>query len=101
MRKGFIKSYPQPSFVNAVKNAGNSGVWTPGLGNTVLNANENLAKAMSTIEENDPFWSWVNSVPDSNTGTTAQNVPLRKSLYSLGFPTHPNVLKHMRYLQIF
>ena len=101
MRKGFIKSYPQPSFVNAVKNAGNSGVWTPGLGNTVLNANENLAKAMSTIEENDPFWSWVNSVPDSNTGTTAQNVPLRKSLYSLGFPTHPNVLKHMRYLQNF
>ena len=56
MRKGFIKSYPQPSFVNAVKNAGKSGVWTPGLGNTVLNANENLARAMSTIEENDSFF---------------------------------------------
>ena len=101
LRRGFIKSYPQPAWIEAVKNAGATGSWSSALANKILNANEALARQTSTFDENDPFWSWVNSVPQSNTGTTAQDVSLRKSLYSLGFPTHPNVLKHLRYLRNF
>ena len=51
---------------------------------------------MGSLPYDDNFWDFVDSVPNSE---MSQGVPLRKSLYSLGMPVHPNVFRHMSYMQ--
>lgn len=85
--------------MKAVEGAGTK--WSASLSEKVVAANEALAMKMTTIGESDPIWDYIESVPKNNVGTTSQDIPLRKSLYSLGFPTHPKVFEHLRYLKNF
>ena len=99
LRRGFLVSYPVPDLIKAANTPGSK--WSATLSEKVVAANEALAMKMTTIEVSDPIWNYIESVPKNNVGTTSQDIPLRKSLYSLGFPTHPKVLEHLRYLKNF
>ena len=92
MRRGFITSFPQDELVRVVNS---TNAWSSDLAAKVVDSNERLARRRSVIPSDDGIWDWI------NTANTHGGVSLRKSLYSLAFPTHLNVLKHIRYLRNF
>ena len=97
-------SNPQPELAKLV--AESDGEWTSKLAEEVVSTNEVLTKRKTPLALTDPIWSWINSVNRKSVAADAENeltktVPLRKSMYSLSFPTHPNVIKHARYLKNF
>ena len=76
---------------------GTNATWTSDLSDAVIFANEQVSKRLTAIPLDDDIYEWINNVTGQTSGTftsTAQNVPLRTSLYSLAFPVHPFVLRH-------
>ena len=57
-----------------------------------------VSKSLSSVPPSDPLWKWIE---DASHFTTSQNVPLRKSFFSLTFPVHPKVSEHFRFLANF
>ena len=81
---------------------GTNATWTSDLSDAVIFANEQVSKRLTAIPLDDDIYEWINNVTGQTSGTftsTAQNVPLRTSLYSLAFPVHPFVLRHVRVLR--
>ena len=95
MRRAFLMSYPQPLLIRAIEDLGNRTEWSSALGEAVVLSNERLTRLTSNVASNDPIWRWIQD------SLGAQGVPLRKSLYSLALPLHPNVVPHVRYLYNF
>eukprot|EP00931_Biecheleriopsis_adriatica_P107037 TRINITY_DN81378_c0_g1_i1.p1 TRINITY_DN81378_c0_g1~~TRINITY_DN81378_c0_g1_i1.p1 ORF type:complete len:651 (+),score=106.97 TRINITY_DN81378_c0_g1_i1:149-1954(+) len=95
VRRGVLQSSKQPSLLAAAKAAT---TWTADLEAAVLAANEVQTKLIGTTAPDDPIWDWIANVPVEK---TSQGVPFKKSLFSLAFPVHPNVVKHLRYMKRF
>ena len=99
MRLGFLSTDPKAAtdLHTAIESA--NGVWSSELGEKVIAANRRVSKLSALIPHDDPFWTWVESgVPNSH---MQQGVSLRKSFFSLAYPVHPRVAKHLRYLKNF
>lgn len=88
MRRGFLTSATLPPTLVAAADAATA--WTSDLSDQVAAANADLTQLQSRVELRDPIWAWIDSKPW-----------LKKSVYSLGFPTHPKVIEHLRYLKNF
>jgi hypothetical protein len=109
MRRGFLHNYNRPELLEKVLLAtenmnedGTNATWTTELSEAVVFANEQISKRLTAIPLDDDIYEWINNVTGQTSGTftpTSQNVPLRTSLYSLAFPVHPFVLRHVRVLR--
>ena len=93
MRRGFLHNYNRPELLEKVLLAtedmnedGTNATWTSDLSDAVIFANEQVSKRLTAIPLDDDIYEWINNVTGQTSGTftsTAQNVPLRTSLYSL------------------
>lgn len=95
-----LTSYPEKHTHSATtlrKAALRSRAWNQQLTETILLVNEGESKKASTLAETDTIWNLFSG--STSQFQTAQNVSLRKSLYSMAMPVHPNVVKHFRYMK--
>ena len=91
VRIGFLYTeMPSETLLAAVTGAS---AWSEEIGNKVIEENRRISKLTARIPEDDVLWDWIEST------TTQQGVALKKSFYSLSFPVHPHVSKHLRFLK--
>ena len=96
MRRGVLTS---PAILpNSTQLVGVS-EWAAWITSAMIADSERQARAKSQINATDKLWAWIDSLDDGS--KTAQNVPFKKSLYSLAHPMHDRVFKHLRYMQNF
>ena len=96
MRLGFLAINKAAN--ELVRAANGATAFTPELAEQIINGNAKATRYSAAVPQNDPIWKWIDSVPTSD---TSQGVSLRKSFYSLAFPVHPHVAKHLRFLTNF
>ena len=93
VRRGFLKTYvAPPSLLAAV--VGKT-AWSDDLARELIKANANISMELAAVPTTDPVWAWIESA------TGQQGASLKKSFYSLGWPVHPHVAKHLRFLKNF
>ena len=73
-------------------------VFTPELAEKIIRGNLLATKYSAAVPPHDPIWHWIDSVSKD---VTAQGASFRKSFFSLGFPVHPHVPKHLRFLKSY
>ena len=94
LRLGLLTS--SAAATNLVAAVEGASTWSAFLAEEIITANQQLSKRFGSLPYDDKFWDFVAAVPNLE---MSQGVSLRKSLYSLGMPVHPNVFRHMSYLQ--
>jgi hypothetical protein len=102
MRMGYLSSNTKlaSSLTMALERAvGTDGIarWSQGLAGRVMSANRRHSKLSGQVPHDDPIWDWIDS--GVNDSYMEQSVPLRKSFFSLAWPVHPHVIKHLRYMK--